>query len=139
MTRPADWTPLAEADPVPGDPEGIRREVTHMKKVAEKLRAQAAAMQAIADCDGLKGKYADELGDKARGLGLRLDLAEDRYRKVKGHLGGWADDMEHAQKRADRALDDAKDAQRILDAHKPYDGAKKSPDKPGTGTPSAVP
>lgn len=139
MARPTDWAPLAEADPVPGDPEGIRREVTHMKKVAEKLRAQAAAMQAIADCDGLKGKYADELADKARGLGRRLDLAEDRYRKVKGHLGGWADDMEHAQKRADRALDDAKDAQRILDAHKPYDGAKKSPDKPGTGTPSAVP
>lgn len=56
MARPADWAPLAEADPVPGDPEGLRREVTHMKKVAEKLRTQAATMQAIADCDGLKGK-----------------------------------------------------------------------------------
>ncbi len=98
MARPADWAPLAEADPVPGDPEGLRREVTHMKKVAEKLRTQAATMQASADCDGLKGKYADDLGDKARGLGRRLDLAEDRYRKVKGHLGGWADDMETAQK-----------------------------------------
>ncbi|MET7701030.1 hypothetical protein [Streptomyces sp. NPDC005485] len=93
-----------------------------MKKVAEKLRTQAAAMQAIADCDGLKGKYADDLGDKARGLGRRLDLAEDRYREVKGHLNGWADDMETAQRRADRALGDAKDAQRTIDAHKP-DGA----------------
>jgi hypothetical protein len=139
MARPADWAPLAEADPVPGDPEGIRREVTHMKKVAEKLRTQAAAMQAIADCDGLKGKYADELGDKARGLGRRLDLAEDRYRTVKGHLGGWADDMEHAQKRADRALEDAKDAQRTLDAHKPDDGAKKGSGKSDKGTVSADP
>ncbi|MFD4546083.1 putative T7SS-secreted protein [Streptomyces sp. NPDC058466] len=124
MARPADWTPLAATDPVPGDPEGIRREVTHMKKIAEKLRTQAKAMQAIAECDGLKGKYADDLGDKARGLGRRLDLAEDRYRKVKGHLSGWADDMETAQKKADRALDDAKDAQRIIDSHKP-DGASK--------------
>ncbi|MFJ8086338.1 putative T7SS-secreted protein [Streptomyces sp. NPDC096205] len=128
MARPADWAPLAEADPVPGDPEGIRREVTHMKNVAAKLRTQAAAMQAIADCDGLKGKYADELGDKARGLERRLDLAQDRYRKVKGHLDGWANDMETAQKKADRALEDAKDAQRILDAHKP-DTAKQGSDK----------
>jgi len=139
MARPADWAPLAEADPVPGDPEGIRREVTHMKKVAEKLRTQAAAMQAIADCDGLKGKYADELGDKARGLGRRLDLAEDRYRKVKGHLSGWADDMETAQQKADRALDDAKDAQRIIDAHKPDDGAKKGSAKSAKDTAGADP
>ncbi|MEU6255549.1 putative T7SS-secreted protein [Streptomyces sp. NPDC047043] len=129
MARPTDWAPLAEADPVPGDPEGIRREVTHMKKVAEKLRTQAAAMEAMADCDGLKGKYADALADKARGLGRRLDLAEDRYREVKGHLGHWATDMETAQKKADRALDDAKDAQRILDKRKPDHDAKKTSDQ----------
>ncbi|MDX3749611.1 hypothetical protein [Streptomyces sp. AK08-02] len=128
MARPADWAPLTETDPVPGDPDGIRREVTHMKRIAEKLRTQAAAMQAIAECDGLKGEYADKLGDNARGLGRRLDLAEDRYRKVKGHLSGWADDMEDAQKRAGHALDDAKDAQRIIDQHKP-DSAGKSSDK----------
>ena len=84
MARPVDWAPLTETDPVPGDPDGIRREVTHMKRVAEKLRTQAAAMQAIAECDGLKGEYADKLGENARGLGRRLDLAEDRYRKVNG-------------------------------------------------------
>ncbi|MFJ1972414.1 hypothetical protein ACIO93_27455 [Streptomyces sp. NPDC087903] len=100
-----------------------------MKKVAEKLRTQAAAMQAIADCDGLKGKYADDLGDKARGLGRRLDLAEDRYREVKGHLNDWADDMETAQKRADRALGDARDAQRVIDDHKPEGAAGKGSSK----------
>ena len=139
MARPADWAPLAEADPVPGDPEGIRREVTHMKKVAEKLRVQAAAMQAIADCDGLKGKYADELGDKARGLGGRLDLAEDRYREVKGHLNGWAEDMETAQRKADRALADAKDAQRVIDAHTHGEGTQKTADKSEKDTASEDP
>ena len=41
MARPADWTPLAEADPVPGDPEGIRREVEfrHGEWVDEVLMA----------------------------------------------------------------------------------------------------
>ncbi|MFE9763208.1 putative T7SS-secreted protein [Streptomyces sp. NPDC005808] len=124
MARPADWAPLAEADPVPGDPEGIRDEVEHMKKMAEKLRTQAAAMKAIGDSDGLKGKYADTLSEKAGGLSKRLDLAEDRYREVKGHLKGWADDMETAQKKADRALEDAKDAQRVLDSHKPENQGK---------------
>ncbi|MEV8596620.1 putative T7SS-secreted protein [Streptomyces sp. NPDC052012] len=119
MARPADWSPLAAADPVPGDPAGTREEVTHMKGVAKKLREQAAAMLAIADSDGLKGKYADELGEKARGLSKRLDLAEDRYREVKGHLDGWADDMETAQKKAGQALRQAQEAQRVLDANKP--------------------
>ncbi|WP_406352631.1 putative T7SS-secreted protein [Streptomyces sp. NBC_00658] len=132
MARPADWAPLAEADPVPGDPEGIRDEVEHMKKMAEKLRTQAAAMKAIGDSDGLKGKYADTLGEKAGGLSKRLDLAEDRYREVKGHLKGWADDMETAQKKADRALEDAKDAQRILDSHKPENQGKKGSEEDGS-------
>ncbi|MFI9616973.1 putative T7SS-secreted protein [Streptomyces sp. NPDC052023] len=131
MARPADWAPLAEGDPVPGDPEGIRREAEHMRKVAEKLRTQAKAMRAIAGCDGLKGKYKEKLGDKARGLGRRLDLAEDRYRKVKGHLNGWADDMEDAQKRADRALADAKDAQRIIDNPTPAPAGKGSKNNSG--------
>ncbi|SOR81683.1 hypothetical protein SCNRRL3882_5135 [Streptomyces chartreusis NRRL 3882] len=112
-----------------------------MKKIAKKLRDQAAAMQAIADSDGLKGKYADKIGEKARGLSKRLDLAEDRYREVKGHLDGWADDMETAQKKADRALQDAKDAQRTLDAHKTDDtkgGTKKDSDKGGASEDPAV-
>ncbi|MFF4275935.1 putative T7SS-secreted protein [Streptomyces sp. NPDC001536] len=133
MVRPTDWSPLAEADPVPGDPEGIRDEVTHMKKIAKKLRDQAATLQAIADADGLKGKYADKIGEKAGGLSKRLDLAEDRYREVKGHLNGWADDVEEAQKKADRALQDAKDAQRILDSHKPDDKGQGS-DKGRSGS-----
>ncbi|MDT9697173.1 putative T7SS-secreted protein [Streptomyces sp. P17] len=138
MARPADWSPLAEADPVPGAPEGIRDEVEHMKSVAKKLRDQAAALQAIADSDGLKGKYADKIGEKAGGLSKRLDLAEDRYREVKGHLKGWADDMEEAQKKADRALRDAKDAQQIIDSRKPDDKENGS-GKDGSGAESDDP
>lgn len=54
-----------------------------MKKIAEYLRTQAAALTAMADADNLKGKYADELAENARGLGRKLDEAEDRYREVK--------------------------------------------------------
>lgn len=132
MARPRDWTPLREGDPVPGDPDGVRRQVKHMKKIAEYLRTQAASLAAMADADNLKGKYAEKLSEEARGLGRKLDLAEDRYREVKGHLGGWAEDLEEFQKRADRALRDAREAQRSIDAHESRadDPPRPSPDKP---------
>ncbi|MFI1681229.1 putative T7SS-secreted protein [Streptomyces sp. NPDC020607] len=129
MARPKDWQPLRDSDPVPGDPVGVRSQVKHMKKIAEYLRTQAAALNAMADADNLKGEYADKLAEDARGLGRKLDEAEDRYREVKNHLSGWAEDLEGFQKRADKALDDAKEAQRIIDAHenKP-DSDKKAKD-----------
>ncbi|MFJ7785681.1 hypothetical protein CLM85_04755 [Streptomyces albidoflavus] len=133
MARPRDWTPLREGDPAPGDPDGVRRQVKHMKKIAEYLRTQAASLAAMADADNLKGKYAEKLSEDARGLGRKLDLAEDRYREVKGHLGGWAEDLEEFQKRADRALRDAREAQRTIDAHESRAGdpPRSSTDKPG--------
>ncbi|MFJ4832889.1 hypothetical protein ACIP79_23740 [Streptomyces sp. NPDC088747] len=88
-----------------------------MKKIAEYLRTQAAALTAMADADNLKGKYADELAENARGLGRKLDLAEDRYREVEGHLSGWANELEDFQKKADKALQDAQTAQRLIDSH----------------------
>ncbi|WP_055565411.1 putative T7SS-secreted protein [Streptomyces atriruber] len=129
MARPKDWQPLRESDPVPGDPVTVREQVKHMKTIAEYLRTQAEALNAMADADNLKGKYAEKLGEDSRALGRKLDEAEDRYREVKGHLSGWADDLEGFQKRADKALGDAKDAQRIIDAHenKP-DSDKKAKD-----------
>ncbi|MER8258036.1 putative T7SS-secreted protein [Streptomyces albidoflavus] len=136
MARPRDWTPLREGDPVPGDPDGVRRQVKHMKKIAEYLRTQAASLAAMADADNLKGKYAEKLSEDARGLGRKLDLAEDRYREVKGHLGGWAEDLEEFQKRADRALRDAREAQRTIDAH---ESRADDPPRPSTDKPAEKP
>ncbi|MFI2616413.1 DUF308 domain-containing protein [Streptomyces sp. NPDC018584] len=101
-----------------------------MKKIAEYLRTQAAALNAMADADNLKGEYADKLAEDARALGRKLDEAEDRYREVKDHLSSWAEDLEGFQKRADKALHDAKDAQRVIDAHEnePDSGKKAKGD-----------
>ncbi|MFJ8999091.1 hypothetical protein ACIRG8_12175 [Streptomyces sp. NPDC102359] len=132
MARPKDWHPLRESDPLPGDPEGIRDQVRHMKKVAVYLRTQAAALHAMAEADNLKGQYAEKLGEEARGLGRRLDEAEDRYREVKGHLSDWADELEDLQKRADNALEDAKEAQHVIDKLAAKAGNGPEPDG-GTG------
>ncbi|MBT3167373.1 hypothetical protein HTV80_30395 [Streptomyces sp. Vc74B-19] len=132
MARPKDWHPLRESDPLPGDPEGIRDQVRHMTKVAKYLRTQAAALHAMAEADNLKGRYAEKLGEEARGLGRRLDEAEDRYREVKGHLSDWADELEDLQKRADSALEDAKEAQHVIDKPAAKAGNGSEPDG-GTG------
>ncbi|WAZ23373.1 hypothetical protein STRCI_004712 [Streptomyces cinnabarinus] len=129
MARPKDWQPLRESDPVPGDPEGIRDQVKHMKEIAEYLRTQAAALTAMADADNLKGKYAEKLGEDSRGLGRKLDEAEDRYREVKGHLSNWANELEEFQKKADKALVDAKEAQRTIDSHAAKAKDSKESDK----------
>ncbi|MGW6061113.1 hypothetical protein [Streptomyces sp. NPDC055189] len=99
-----------------------------MKKIAEYLRTQAAALNAMADADNLKGKYAEKLAEDARGLGRKLDEAEDRYREVKGHLSCWGNELEEFQRRADKALGDAKDAQHVIDTRE-----GKADDKPGSG------
>lgn len=143
MARPKDWHPLRESDPVPGDPAGIRDQVKHMKKIAEYLRTQAAALTAMAEADNLKGKYAEKLGEESRGLGRKLDEAEDRYREVKGHLSNWANELEEFQKKADKALTDAKEAQRIIDSHakKPTESAAsdKKKDKTSNESPDEDP
>ncbi|MCM3297919.1 hypothetical protein ACWEPD_15545 [Streptomyces pseudogriseolus] len=124
MARPKDWHPLRESDPVPGDPEGIRDQVRHMRKVAKYLRTQAAALHAMAEADNLEGRYAEKLGEEARGLGRKLDEAEDRYREVKGQLSDWADELEELQKRADRVLETAKEAQHTVDDEQPAERAQ---------------
>ncbi|MEV5435231.1 hypothetical protein AB0K80_04250 [Streptomyces sp. NPDC052682] len=131
--RPRDWHPLADSDPVPGDPEEIRREVRHMKSVAASLRDQARMLRGIGNDNELKGKYAAKLKEESGQLEKRLGQVADRYERVHGHLTNWANDLEDFQTRADRVLSNAKREQENLEAEK----AKKAPGDGTTSQPSA--
>ncbi|SFF13420.1 hypothetical protein SAMN05216251_108319 [Actinacidiphila alni] len=102
--RPRDWHPLADADPTPGDPEAIRAEVAHMKRLAAMLRAEAADLALIGSADGLKGGYAVKLRDESRELEVHLRETAGRYERVHGHLSGWAAELDDIQSEADRIL-----------------------------------
>jgi hypothetical protein len=108
--RPVDWHPLAEKDPIPGDPEDIRDEVRRMKDLASTLRDQAAILRKAADGDALQGKYADKIREKSGDLEKRFRETAARYERVVGDLGNWANDLEGFQKRADDVLRAAKQA-----------------------------
>ncbi|MGI5277659.1 putative T7SS-secreted protein [Streptomyces rochei] len=108
--RPVDWHPLAEKDPIPGEPEDIRDEVTRMKNLASTLRDQAEILRQAADGDALKGKYADKIREKSGDLEKRFRETAARYERVVGDLGNWANKLEGFQERADGILRAAKQA-----------------------------
>jgi hypothetical protein len=132
--RPVDWHPLAEQDPIPGDPEDIRDEVTRMKNLASTLRDQAAILRKAADGDALKGKYADKIREKSGDLEKRFRETASRYERVVGDLGNWANELEGFQERADAILRAAKQADeehtaevKKKEAEAKKDGEKKEP------------
>ncbi|MFC6062183.1 putative T7SS-secreted protein [Streptomyces ochraceiscleroticus] len=108
--RPVDWHPLAEKDPIPGDPEDIRHEVTEMKNLAKTLRDQARILRKAEDGDALKGAYADKIREKAGELEKHFRETAGRYERVVGDLGKWANELEGFQERADGILKAAKSA-----------------------------
>ncbi|QKW06753.1 hypothetical protein HUT18_10480 [Streptomyces sp. NA04227] len=134
--RPVDWHPLAEKDPVPGDPEDIRDEVTRMKNLATTLRAQAVILRSAADGDALQGKYADKIREKSGDLEKHFRETAARYERVVGDLGNWANELDGFQDRADGVLRAAKQAdeehaaeERKKEAEAKKDGDKKDEDK----------
>ncbi|WP_055628706.1 DUF308 domain-containing protein [Streptomyces hirsutus] len=139
-SRPRDWHPLAESDPVPGDPEEVRSEVKHMKSVAGSLREQVRLLRGIGNDNELKGKYATKLKEGAEGLEKRLGQVASRYERVHGHLTNWANDLEDFQTEADKVLANAKKEQELLEAEKAKKesggGEDKTPDPSPNGAES---
>lgn len=129
--RPVDWHPLAEKDPVPGDPEDIRDEVGRMKDLASTLRDQAGILRKAADGDALTGKYADKIRDKSGDLEKHFRETAARYERVVGDLGKWANELEGFQERADGVLRAAKqaDEEHAAEVKKKEAEAKKSGEK----------
>ncbi|MFH8487885.1 putative T7SS-secreted protein [Streptomyces longisporoflavus] len=134
--RPRDWSPLAESDPVPGDPEEIRAEVKHMKGVAESLRDQARLLRGIGDDNELKGKFAGKLREESGVLEKHLREVAGRYERVHGHLTNWANDLEEFQTQADKVRTDARQKQDDLAAEKKK---QETEDKHGKGADSKQP
>jgi hypothetical protein len=111
MGRPADWRPLAESDPVPGDPVQVAAEADHLAKVALEIQQQVARLRAISDDQSvLKGEYAGKLRSAAADVADGLGQVAGRYQKVSGTLRRWVPELEHAQSESLKALAAAQDA-----------------------------
>jgi hypothetical protein len=111
--RPLDWAPLAQADPLPGDPEEIRYEARRLSQMAAQLQGQVTTLRRVGAAETLVGTYAEELRASAEEVAKKLDLVHERYATVSGYLKQWADELENFQRSTLKALDKALDAERM--------------------------
>lgn len=106
--RPVDWMPLAETDPLPGDPDAIAAESARLARLGDDMKSQAARLRQIGADTTLVGAYADSLRSGSRDLAEDLDKAGDRYTRVASALKDWAPELRAAQDETLRERDKAK-------------------------------
>ncbi|MES5824389.1 hypothetical protein [Streptomyces sp. RG80] len=128
--RPRDWHPVADRDPVPGDPDQVAALGRQLRKTADELQRQIRNLKAIAELDSWDSKAGKEFREKAKGNTKKLEAAFSRYDMAADALGtevteigggyqdklhakpkNYATDLNRAQEIADAALRDAKDAE----------------------------
>lgn len=128
--RPHDWHPVADSDPIPGDPDRMAALGRQLRKTAEELDRQIRNLKAVVDVDAWDNKSGKEFREKAKGNVKKLEAAFKRYDTAataigsevvevgggyqdKLHAGSrnYASDLNRAQEIADAALKDAQDAE----------------------------
>jgi hypothetical protein len=136
--RPRDWAPLADADPLPGDPEAILRESTRLRDLAEEMKAQISQLRRIGSDDSLVGEYAVTLRTASADLAGKLEQAVGRYERVSGHLRAWAPELLELQRQTLEPRATAKEAAAIVSANTamtaaPVAGVPGSPEELAAG------
>ena len=129
LNRPVDWAPLAGSDPVPGDPAEIQRIAQQHARMAEELTAQAGNLRRLAGCDGWDADAGRKFAESAGEVAGQLEKTHRRYAAVAEALRGYSPHLEQAQREADQALREAKEAQAAAAANQP----------PAPGSPEATP
>ena len=110
MGRPPgyQWQPLGlDTDPVPGDPQAISQEATHLASVGRMITGQIAALREIGSDNTEVGQHAEKIRAAALSLASSLQAVATRYAKVSSALSGWVPELEQAQSLSIRALNEA--------------------------------
>jgi hypothetical protein len=109
--RPYDWQPLAEADPLPGDPDAIYDHAMYLRKAAAEMQQQVDVLHKMVANEGcLAGDYATGLQIKATDVAKKLDPVAARYSTVSGCLFGWQSELADFQASTLKVLARAQDA-----------------------------
>ena len=116
MTRPADWTPLAAADPVPGDPVEVALAGRRLRQVADQISADVSWLRSLCTArfwySGAGQAFHGQVDDAA----ATLAQARERYLAAGEALGsdptgpGYAGALGQAQSLSLRALTQAQRA-----------------------------
>ncbi len=133
MSRPRDWSPLGlSGDPTPGDGCDVATLAKRYQDTADEIERQAAQLRKLADtaCGAWHGDAATAFSSHAADLADRITKAHHRYTAAAAALRDWVSPLEDAQRRADAALEAARQAQADQRANAP---------SPGTPPPNPTP
>lgn len=112
MSRPRDWSPLRESDPVGGDPTEITRLAERYANTATAINAAAEALRTIHDSETVWESDAGRaFRDRTLDTAGTVQKAFRRYEQTAAALEAYARILRQVQECADGALQQARLAQ----------------------------
>ena len=120
MSRPADWTPLAAADPVPGDPVEVALTGARLTQVADQISADVAWLRSLCTAQFWDSGAGEAFQGQVDAAAAKLAKAHERYLAAGQALGcnvtgpGYAGALDQAQALSARALNQAQEAWSVM-------------------------
>jgi hypothetical protein len=114
--RPVDWSPLADHDPIPGDPSAVAAMAQHLATVAARIRAQVETLERLDAGDIWDSEAAQVFTAAQREVPGDLEALATRYERVSDVLDEFQAELAGAQHELDAALARARVAQADLEA-----------------------
>ncbi|WP_367044178.1 putative T7SS-secreted protein [Streptomyces sp. Je 1-332] len=120
----SDWPPLWHDDPTPGDPEEVAELGRKLRKMAKMIDEQSRVIKALGSVEGWDSDAGRAFHDMAGGTGDKLKKSFERYDEAAKALGEqvreggsneFAGEMRRAQRKADKALSDYREAKGDFD------------------------
>ncbi|MEV0257659.1 putative T7SS-secreted protein [Streptomyces sp. NPDC050732] len=115
----SDWPPLWHDDPTPGDPEEVAELGRRLRKMADMIDEQSRVIKALSSVEGWDSEAGRGFHEMAGGTADKLKKAYERYDEAAKAIGEevregssdeFASEMRRAQKKADKALRDYREA-----------------------------
>ncbi|MER7656932.1 putative T7SS-secreted protein [Streptomyces albidoflavus] len=109
--RPTDWDPIHDGDPIPGDPYEVAKLGKDLRDMADAIKEQSAAIDALATVEGWDSDAGRAFHEIAGDTAGRLKRAYDRYDEAATAMGtkvtdgakNYASQLNRAQELADKA------------------------------------
>jgi uncharacterized protein YukE len=114
MTFYDDWAPLAERDPVPGDPDAVGGLARQLKATAVTIRGQLERLRSINSEEFWSGIAAERFKEHQEELHQPLEQQALRHERVSDALLLYAPDLGEAKRQARTALNNAREAQTAM-------------------------
>ncbi|MGY0069006.1 putative T7SS-secreted protein [Streptomyces sp. QTS137] len=117
--RDEDWPPLWHDDPTPGDPEEVAELGRKLRKMADMIDEQSRVIKALASVEGWDSEAGKGFHEIAGGTADKLRKSFERYDEAAKAIGEevhegssdqFAGEMRRAQRKADKALADYREA-----------------------------